>query len=222
VIKVQKHPICCDCNDCKSLFPPDRFDVTWSQPDPSLPGAEKATAQVPIGPGPAALRFHVWIDAQDRLVNDWPGFPGTSGAHVKVRRGPGNIPPHIIDTRDPILGALRHHVPLRRRLIERFNARCMVEFGIAPMGSADHIPCDHHDHGAPAQTCTHLRNGPAGQDAVVLYGLDGDLPDCFCPACVEALANGDLGVCETICSRCQQHLVYRHNIVRITHYGAAD
>jgi len=76
---------------------------------------------------------------------------------------------------DAILGALTAAVPLRRRFADRLNARCMVELGLAPEGTADFIACERHGRGLPALTCAHLEAEGRPQEAVVLYGVDPEL-----------------------------------------------
>ena len=126
----------------------------------------------------------------------------------------------ITRTPDPILGGFAARVPLRRKLVEVLNARCMVDFGLSPLSACDYIPCALHGHGLPALTCAHLRDATSPREAVVLYGLDGDYPDLLCPACVDVLSGGDASGCLTICSRCLQPDMYRHHILTTTWYGA--
>ena len=225
MIKVARHPIACDCADCQTLYPPDRFDVTWTLPDPGIEGAVEARGDLPIGGRRASWACKLWVvDLQGergRLATDWPGLPGTAGAAVTLS---GGRAPRIVDTIDPVLRGFTDRVPLRRRAVERLNARCMVDFGLAPADAADYIGCEHHGHGLPATTCPHLTEGE-GEDAVLLYGVDGDYPDLLCPACVAGLAatrgrGPDAPTLLTVCSRCLQGTVHRHRVVAATWYGA--
>ncbi|MDP6943490.1 MAG: hypothetical protein QF464_05020, partial [Myxococcota bacterium] len=88
MIKVEHHPLVCDCADCHTLFPPDRFDAIWPAPRPARADIRAVTAGLPVGGARPALRFSLWLDAEDRLACDWPGLPGTVGARVTVREGP--------------------------------------------------------------------------------------------------------------------------------------
>ena len=40
-------------------------------------GARRVTGRVPLGASNASWTFVAYIDDQRRLVDDWPGFPGT-------------------------------------------------------------------------------------------------------------------------------------------------
>lgn len=219
--KLAKHLLVCDCADCTDMYPPDRFDVTWSVPRPEAAqvGLRKVTGRVPLGHDKARLSFGVWIDEQQRLVHDWPGFPGTAGARVELDPLRGSA---IVGTPDPLLGALADPVPLRRKAAERISARCMVELGLADArsGVSDYVQCARHGSGIAALSCAHAQDPTQRIDVVVLYGVDGDFPDVFCEPCLTAYASGDLDVALTLCSRCQQESVYRNRVVATTWYGA--
>jgi len=192
------------------MFPPDRFEATWVYPQPS-PEARRATGRLPIGDAKARPTAVVWLDADDRLVLDWPGFPGTIGAKVELT---GTA---ITGTRDPALHALA--APLRKRAIEKMNQRCMVDYGLAPDDVADFVACaEHGTSGIKALACEHVIGGDA-IDVVVLYDVDGDYPDCLCVACFEAFRAGDVSVTQVVCSYCQQRHLYRHRLVAETTYG---
>ncbi len=215
MIKVDRHLIVCDCADCTAMFPPDRFEATWVYPQPS-PEARRATGRLPIGHPKARPAAIVWVDADDRLATDWPGFPGTIGAKVELTgRGPGLA---VVGTSDPALAALADPVPLRRKAIERLNQRCMVEYGLAPDDTADFVACAIHGQGARALACTHVQTSVDPIDAVVLYDPDGDYPDCFCEPCLARYQAGDVTVAEPVCSRCQQRHLYRHRLVARSSY----
>jgi len=219
VIKLHKHRLTCSCADCRAMFPPDRHDAVWAAPDPG-DGARRAVGRVPIGAVHHALEVLVWVTPDDRLAVDWPGFPGTRGAQVTLKDpGPGQAPV-IVATRDPALAALGDALPLRRALVERVGARCMVEFGLAAEETADFVRCDRHGLGASALACACVAHGAEPRDVTIVYGLDGDYPDVFCAECLPRYAAGDLDVCVTVCSHCQQLNLYRHHIVATTHYGA--
>lgn len=219
MIKVSLHALTCRCPDCLDMFPPDRFEPTWVLPAPTDRKTRKVTGALPLGHPQASHAFSLWVDEDLRLATDWPGFPGTLGARVEVDwHAAGG--PRITGTRDPALAALAHPVPLRRKAIERLNARCMVDYGLAPPDTADHIACPRHGHGIPALACRCLA-GPERLDIVVLYGVDGDFPDALCEMCLARYLARDLSVVETVCSRCQQDNLYRHRIVSTTWYGAA-
>lgn len=224
MIKVSKHRLTCACEDCQTAFPPDRFEATWTVPAPD-PTCERVIGRVPLGAPNASWGFVVWIDADQRLAHDWPGFPGTRGARVELDR-PGRpksdkVSRVITGTRDPALAALSDRVPLRRLTTERINARCMVEYGLADDDVADFIACERHGIGLPALACVHVL-GAEAIDATVVYGVDGDYPDLFCAACLARYAAGELAVAHTVCSHCQQAHLYRHRLVGHTHYGAGD
>ncbi len=220
MIKVHKHRLTCDCPACLDTFPPDRFEAVWNVPKPEVEGARPVRGPVPIGAARPAMLFGLWVDADQRLLHDWPGFAGTAGARVELQDRPG-APAVVVGTRDPLLAALAEPVPLRRTFAERVGARCMVEFGVTRDDVADYLACDVHGEGLPALTCAHLADPAAPPaEAVVVYGLDGDFPDAFCPPCLERFAAGDVSVCQTVCSRCQQANVYRHRVTATTWYGA--
>ena len=221
MIKVERHPLTCDCADCESLFPADRFDASWPAPRPERDDIRPATAGIPIGGARPALRFSVWLDPEGRLACDWPGLPGTIGARVAVREPPpgSDVPAHIVGTDDALLAGFVDGAPLRRRLTGRMNARLMVEFGLAPPEAADFVPCSDHGLGVSASTCRHLQEATERRDVAVLYGVDGDFPDVLCVACVERLAAGDLQSLRTTCSRCVATLARHHRIVSTGWYG---
>jgi hypothetical protein len=221
VIKVNKHRLTCECEACLAMFPAKRFEAIWNLPDPEVPGAVFARAPIPIGVPKPALLFGVWCVAAEvagfhRLVVDWPGFPGTAGALVVLS---DKDPPAITATPDPLLGALHDDVPLRREVATRFNARCMVEFGVAEPDAADFVACETHGHGLAALACHHVV-GQSPMDVVVLYSVDGDFPDLLCEPCLARYAGGDLDATVTVCSRCQREHVHRHRVVARTHDGA--
>lgn len=223
VIKLDKHLLTCRCDDCAAMFPSDQYDVIWSTPKPTLP-AMKAIGRLPLGAPGASWPFTVWLTPDLRLVGDWPGFPGTDGARVEV--APPSLhdpdaPAEIVGTHDPALAALAHPVPLRRRAVGRFNARCMVDYGLADDDVADYIPCDVHGHGLPALACRCVTDAAAPLDVAVLYDVDGDYPDAFCLACLERYTARDLSVCVTVCSRCQRAHLLRHRVVQSGCYGGA-
>lgn len=225
MIKVHKHRLTCGCDDCQAMFPAGRFEPAWATPEPTAEGGaarrlERVIGRVPLGDPGATWTFVVWVDQDQRLVNDWPGFPGTAGARVELDRT-SHDGPIITGTRDPALAALAAPVPLRRLAAERINARCMVEYGLAPREVGDLVACPEHGEGAAALACAHVIDGPPSE-AVVVYGLDGDYPDLFCPACLERYALGEVDVAKVVCSRCQQRHLYRHHLVARTWYGAAS
>lgn len=218
--KVIRHPLTCSCDDCTTMFPSDRFEPTWTVPKPSE-GAGRAEARLPLGHPRANLAFVVWVDADGRLLHDWPGFPGTLGARAEVqwyRPGSGRI----TGTRDPALLALADPVPLTRRFAEKVNARCMVDYGLAPEETADFVTCDRHGHGIGALACRCVAAvaTEAPLDIWVFYDPDGDYPDVVCEACVEAFVAKAPDVVTRVCSRCQQEHLYRNRVVGRTHYGA--
>lgn len=193
------------------MFPPDRFEATWVYPQP-FPEARKATGRLPIGDPKARAIATLWLDPEDRLALDWPGFPGTIGAKVTLT---GTA---VTGTRDPALSALA--APLRRRAVETFNRRCMIDYGLADDDVGDFVAChEHGTSGIKALACAHVI-GHEPVDAVVLYDVDGDYPDCLCTACFDAFRAGDTEVTHVVCSRCQQRNLYRHRLVATTTYGA--
>ncbi len=218
--KVITHTLTCRCSDCVDMFPPDRYEAAWTLPRPE--GAEdrvrRALARIPLGHPLGIGAFVLWVDLDSRLATDFPGMPGTLGARVDVdwHHHDG---PLITGTKDPALAALAAPIPLRRTALERINARCMVDYGLAPDDVADFVPCEAHGHGVSALTCACLLDTPT-LDAVVVYGVDGDYPDLFCTACFERFTSGELDVARTVCSRCQQQNLYRHRITASTWYGA--
>ena len=221
MIKVEKHPLTCACSDCLTLFPADRFDASWPAPRPAREGVRSVSAGIPIGSPSPALRFTLWLDEDDRLACDWPGLPGTIGARVNLRKAPphSTLDDHVTGSDDIILAGFCEGAPLRRKLTTRFNARLMVEFGLAHPSASDYVSCPHHTMGASSMTCSHLQNSDVRKDAVVLYGVDGDYPDLFCPACVDALNAGDLTHTTTTCSRCLSVLARHHRVVATAWYG---
>ncbi len=236
MIKLAGHLLTCGCEACATMFPRGRFEPTWTFPQPT-PSARRVTAAVPIGHPRAPLEVIVWVDASGRLAADWPGFVGTAGAQVDVdwsaRGGP-----RVTGTRDPVLGALADPVPLTRKFAERLNARCMRAYGLldgddgddagGSNGDEDAIACQRHGTGMRAFACKCVageggegREGGEALDVVVLYDVGGDFPDCLCTACVARFQAGDPDVVVPVCSRCQQHHIYRHRVVARTWYGAA-
>ena len=151
---------------------------------------------------------------------DWPGLPGTIGAKVDIERPPSGATGRVIDTPDPILRGFRSEVPLRRKLAERFNARCLVTFGLAPPQTADFVACPEHGEGIAALTCVHLAASTEPMEAVIVYSIDGDYPDLFCRACFDKFAAGQMDVARPTCSRCQRREATRHHITHATWYGA--
>ncbi|MCA9514563.1 MAG: hypothetical protein KC635_06460 [Myxococcales bacterium] len=222
MIKVDKHPLTCACADCATMFPHDRYDAVWASPRPDgRDDLTRVVARVPIGAPNAPLAFVLWVDDDQRLVADWPGFPGSAGARVALGDPDHEGTRALTGTGDPVLSALSRAVPLRRRLAERFAARCAVEYGLAAADTADFAPCDRHGGtGIQCLTCEHLADSDAPLDAVILYSPDGDYPDILCVPCVARLAQRDLGSVRPACSRCQQASIYRHHVVSHTHYGA--
>lgn len=202
------------------MFPADRFEAVWTPPRPEGAHVERVTGAIPIGDPKATLNAVLWIDAQDRLLVDWPGLPGTAGAQVTVDRPQSGATGHVIDTTDPVLRGFRSDVPLRRKLAERFNARCLVSFGLASPETADFVPCEVHGDGLAALTCVHLPVSEEPMEAVILYSVDGDYPDLFCRACFDAFARGHSDVAQPTCSRCQRREATRHHISHATWYGA--
>ena len=202
------------------MFPADRFDAVWTPPKPDGEHVERVTGAIPIGAAGAPVRCVLWVDEHDRLLVDWPGLPGTAGASVTIKRPPSGGTGEVVDTTDPILRGFRKDVPLRRKLAERFSARCLVTFGLAPAETADFVPCDEHGEGLAALTCSHLAASDEPMEAVIVYGVDGDYPDLFCVPCFERFAGGDADVAQMTCSRCQRREATRHHIVHATSYGA--
>lgn len=201
------------------MFPGDRFEPSWTVPKPSE-DACRVEARLPLGHPRASLAFVVWVDECGRLLHDWPGFPGTLGARVDVswyRPGSGRI----TGTRDPALLALADPVPLTRRFAEKVNARCMVDYGLAPESAADFVACERHGHGIGALTCPCVAEaGGVPRNVWVFYDPDGDYPDVVCEACADRFVAKDAAVTVRVCSRCQQEHLYRHRILGRTHYGA--
>lgn len=222
MIKVQKHRLSCGCDDCQAMFPADQFQPAWTTPAPHPEVGrrfERVLGRVPLGEPSATWMFVVYVDQDMRLADDWPGFPGTRGARVDL--GPGSEGTReIIGTKDPALAALATPIPLRRLAVERLNARCMVEFGLAEAEIADFIPCEQHGQGVPALACSHVIESPEPIDATVVYGVDGDYPDLFCEGCLYHYVRGDISRARTVCSYCQQAHLYRHRISTRTWYGA--
>jgi hypothetical protein len=221
LIKVERHPLLCDCEDCAALFPSDRFEASWPAPKPPREDIRPATAGLPIGASSPAIRFTLWLDESDRLACDWPGLPGTIGARVNVRRAPAgsSLSDHVTGTDDVILAGFSDGAPLRRKLTGRLTARLMVEFGLAPPDTADYVPCSRHTLGVSASTCAHLQGATERRDAVMLYGVDGDFPDLFCEPCLKRLNTGDLSLVVTTCSRCLATLARHHRLVGTAWYG---
>lgn len=219
MIKLEKHPLDCACEHCEAMFPSDRFEATWTAAEPAGHAHRRATANVPLGAARRGMGFVVWVDDHDRLASDWPGFPGTAGARVTVEPGEPGGSDRVVGSPDAILGALTAAVPLRRRFADRLNARCMVELGLAPEGTADFIACERHGRGLPALTCAHLEAEGRPQEAVVLYGVDGDFPDLMCVACTDRYAAGAVEVCVATCSVCQQERARHHRVVQRVTYG---
>ena len=221
MIKVQKHRISCVCDDCQAMFPAGRFEPAWTMPEPARPGRrfERVIGRVALGDAGASWTFVVYVDEDLRLADDWPGFPGTRGARVELGQGAVGSR-EIVATRDPALAALAVPIPLRRLAVERLNARCMVEFGLAEAEIADFIPCEQHGQGIPALACSHVIESAEAIEATVVYGVDGDYPDLFCEWCLYHYVRGDLGRANTVCSYCQQAHLYRHRLVARTWYGA--
>ncbi len=217
--KVLGHPLTCGCDDCAAMFPGDRFEPAWTVPKPS-PEARRVEARLPLGHPQASLAFVVWVDADQRLLHDWPGFPGTAGARLEVqwyRPDSGRA----TGTRDVALGALADPVPLTRRFAETVNARCMVEYGLAPEDGADFVSCDAHGSGAPATACACVAAGDgAAREVFVFYDVHGGYPDVVCTDCVDRFAGGDVSMMRPLCSRCQQGRLLRHRVVGRTWYGA--
>lgn len=200
------------------MFPPDRYEAAWTLPRPEGRDVRRVIGRLPIGHPQSIPAAVLWVDSDSRLATDWPGFPGTLGALVKVEsRGE----PTLVATSDPALAALADPIPLRRTTLERLNARCMVDYGLAPPDVADFVDCDRHGHGAPALACRCVPTSDAPLDVVVLYGLEGDYPDLLCEPCLARYTQGALDAVVTVCSRCQQQHLYRHRIVARTWYGAA-
>jgi hypothetical protein len=216
VIKLQKHRITCTCDDCVAMFPPDRFEASWSMTPQD--GSRRVTGRVPLGASNASWTFVAYVDEQRRLVDDWPGFPGTRGARVELSHH--NAGDEVVGTRDPALAALAEPIPLRRLAVERINARCMVELGLAPSDIADYVACEQHGQGIPALACAHVIESASPIDATIVYGVDGDYPDLFCGECLANYVGGDVNVARTVCSYCQQAHLYRHRLVTRTWYGA--
>ena len=203
------------------MFPADRYDAVWNAPRPQGEDALPAIGAIPIGDPAATLRVGLWVSPEGRLLTDWPGLPGTAGARVDLAQG-GDGPPTVIDTMDPVLRGFTHRIPLRRLAAERFQARCMVLFGLVEDEASDLIACTEHGQGAAALSCAHLLETTQATDAVLVYGVDGDYPDLLCEACLAAYTSGDVTVCVEVCSHCQQRNVYRHEIVATTWYGAGE
>ena len=202
------------------MFPSDRFEAVWTPPRPEGAHVERVTGAIPIGDPKATLSSVLWVDDEDRLLVDWPGLPGTIGARVTIERPPSGATGRIVDTTDPILRGFRSEVPLRRKLAERFNARCLVSFGLAPPETADFVPCEEHGEGLAALTCAHLSTSAEPLEVVIVYGVDGDYPDLFCRPCFDAFASGQMEVAQPTCSRCQRRESSRHHIALATWYGA--
>lgn len=211
------------------MFPRGRFEPTWTFPQPS-PDARRVAAAIPIGHPRAPVEVIVWVDPGGpsgpgaRLAADWPGFVGTAGAQVDVDwSAPGGA--RVTGTRDPVLGALADPVPLTRQFAERLNARCMRAYGLLPSEGAaddgDEIACARHGHGMRALACKCVAaEGAERLEVVVLYDVGGDFPDCLCTPCLGRYQGGDASVVVPVCSRCQQHHLYRHRVVARTWYGA--
>lgn len=201
-----------------TMFPHDRFDVTWPAARPEGE-AYVASAGLPIGHTHASLRFEVWVDADGVLLTDWPGLPGTAGARLETRLGPGSANRRVVGTSDPILQGFAGDAPLRRRLAERFAARCSSELGLVGLAATDFVPCEAHGHGLPCVSCEHLLAAGGPVDGALLYDVDGDFPDFLCLACVERLTGGDVSVCVGLCSRCQRDNVRHNRVVAASWYG---
>ncbi|MFO0748819.1 MAG: hypothetical protein U1F43_24610 [Myxococcota bacterium] len=218
MIKVDRHLIVCDCPHCLTMFPPDRFEATWVYPAPT-PESRRVTGRLPIGHARARPAAVLWVDGDGRLETDWPGMPGTRGARVEVTwDAPGG--PTVTATRDPALAALAEPVPLTRKAIERMNARCMVEYALAPADSADFVACARHGaSGVRALACEHVIGSAVPIEAIVMYDPDGDYPDCLCVECYERYRGGDASVVHVVCSRCQQTNLVRHRLVGQGVYG---
>jgi len=214
------------------MFPADRFEPAWtmSEPRPSqgfvdaapIAGGpwERVLGRVPLGSRAATWTFVVYVDRERRLFEDWPGFPGTRGARVDLAADLGDDGRTITGTSDPALAALAEPVPLRRIAIERVNARCMVELGLAGAEIADYVACEQHGQGIAALACRHIIESAASIEATVVYDVDGAYPDLFCQACLPRYVRGDIGLAITVCSHCQQAHLYRHRLVERTWYGA--
>lgn len=223
MIKVDKHLLTCTCEACAAMFPNDRYDAVWASPRPEGDEREltRVVARVPIGALRPPLAFVLWVDGDHALAADWPGFPGTVGARVTLGPPDADGSRPLTGTNDPVLSGLSDAVPLRRRLAERFAARCAVEYGLAPVDTADFAECAiHGETGIQCLTCEHLAESEEPLDAVLLYGPDGDYPDILCVPCVARLAQRDLESVRPACSRCQQASIYRHRVVSRTWYGA--
>jgi hypothetical protein len=221
VKKVLAHALTCPCEDCAAMFPADRFEPAWTVPKPSAE-ARRVEARLPLGHPQARLAFVVWADDAQRLLHDWPGFPGTAGARLEVewyRPDSGRA----TGSRDVALGALAAPVPLTRRFAEAVNARCMVEYGLAPEDSADFVVCDVHGRGASATACACVAEGGVGaapREVFIFYDVHGAYPDLVCADCVERFVSGDLAMMRTVCCYCQQGFLRRHHVVGRTWYGA--
>lgn len=218
MIKVHKHRLVCRCDDCSAMFAADRFEPTWTMAEPATEPRERVLGKVPLGSAEATWTFVAWVDGDQRLCADWPGFPGTRGARVELA-ATGEGDRVITGTRDPALMALAEPIPLRRLAAERVNARCMVEHGLAPPDVADFIECGRHGRGIAALACDHVVND-SRVDAIVVYGVDGDYPDLFCEPCLQRYSRGEVQLANTVCSGCQQEHLYRHRLVTRTWYGA--
>ena len=95
----------------------------------------------------------------------------------------------------------------------------MVEFGLAEPSASDYIHCPKHSLGASSMTCTHLQDAEVRQDAVMLYGVDGEFPDLICRACVDDMNAGSVDHIVPACSRCVSVLARHHRIVATAWYG---
>ena len=199
------------------MFPPDRFEPTWIQPQPAA-DARKTTGAIPIGHPRAVVVASVWVSPSGRLAADWPGFPGTIGAHVELADRQDSLV--IIATRDPALAALADPVPLRRAALERLNQRNMVEYGLAPESVADFVACPTHGRGLHALACRHVRSDAEPLQAIVLYDPDLAFPDLYCVDCYERFQRGDIAVAEPVCSYCQAGHLHRHRLVASAVYTA--
>jgi hypothetical protein len=225
LIKLSKHALTCACLDCQTMFPPDRFDAVWSAAEPATDTEtpRKVIGKIPIGAASATWAFTLFVDEQDRLLTDWPGFPGTAGAQVTLSTPHGAEPPMVIGTRDPVLAGLAANIPLRRETVERVNRRCLVEYGLTEADTSDaYVSCDIDGSGLAALTCAHVVAATDPIETALLYNVNGDYPDLFCLSCLERYAGGDVSVCVTVCSRCQQRYIYRHTLVERTWYGASN